>query len=110
MTRFVLVALAVATFATPVLAQSQIKVGYSDLNLQTRAGARVMLSRLTAAARRACGPAPVIQALQRSEEYRDCVERTVSGAVTGLNAPLVTAASGGTEAMNRTVATAGEPR
>jgi UrcA family protein len=110
MFRFALLSLAAAAIATPVLAQSAITVGYADLNLQSRSGAKVMVARINAAAHRACGPAPIIRDLRRSQEYSDCVDETVSQAVTALNAPLVTAAYGGTDAMNRTVATAGEPR
>ena len=110
MSRFYIIALAAATFATPVLAQSAVKVGYSDLNLQSRNGARVMMARLNAAAHRACGPAPSIRALGPSKEYNDCVNETVGKAVAALNAPLVTAAYGGTGATSQTVAAAGAPR
>jgi len=110
MTRFVLIALAAATFATPALAQSSVKVAYSDLNLETHAGAQVMLARLNAAAHRVCGPAPSIQAIRRNDEYQTCVSESVSGAVAGLSAPLVTAAYNGAGAARQAVAVVNTPR
>ncbi len=71
--RLSLIVLAAATIATPALAQAAIRVGYSDLNLQTRAGSEVMLARLKSAARRVCGSAPAIQALERYQAYSECV-------------------------------------
>jgi UrcA family protein len=110
MSRFCIIALAAATLATPVLAEAGVKVSYTDLNLQSRSGAQVMLARINVAARRACGPAPVIRALGPSKEYNDCVNHAVGKAVAALNAPLVTVAFGGADATNRTVATVGAPR
>jgi len=109
-TRFVLLGLAATTVATPALAQSAIRVDYSDLNLHSRAGAQVMLGRLNAAARRACGPAPDIRALGRYSEYSACLKETLSKSVAALKGSLVTAAHDGTGATSQDVETVDAPR
>lgn len=108
--RLPLIALAAATIVNPALARSSVRVGYSDLNLETRAGSHVMLARLRSAAHRACGEAPVIQDLARFVAYGKCVDHSLSEAVAALDSPMVTAAYAGTEAARRTVATADAPR
>jgi len=92
--------LAALGLAAPAAAQSAVRVGYSDLNLQSPNGAKVMLARLDAAAPRACGPAPKARDRARATVYGACVNETVGGAVAALGAPLVTAAYGGAVATD----------
>jgi UrcA family protein len=109
MTRAILIALAAASLAAPAMAEST-KVNYSDLNLQSHAGAKTMLVRVTVAVRKVCGPSPVPADLTGAYYYRKCLTATMSNALTDLNAPLVTAALGGLGATSRTVAAVGETR
>jgi UrcA family protein len=68
-------------------------VRYGDLNLASPEGAKAMLTRIEHAARRVCEP--------RSEsavdyvDWRNCISKATDGAVSRLNAPMVTAAYGG---------------
>lgn len=66
-------------------------VRHDDLNLNASIGTGVMLTRIEAAARKVCGPAPLIQELGASSRHRACVEGTMDDAVAKLNAPMVTA-------------------
>ena len=110
MTRIALIACVAASLAAPALAEPTVKVAYGDLNLQSRPGARQLLARLHAAARKVCGPAPIIADLGRDAAYRGCLKATVNTAVSDLNAPLVTAAYEGLGATSRTVAAVGDAR
>lgn len=75
-----------------------VRVGYADLNLNSAAGAKAMLARIEAAARRACGSEPDIRDLQRVAVYSRCRTETTQRALTALNAPLVTALANGSTA------------
>lgn len=89
-----LVALATPAAAGDRKASSAFPVAsvrHDDLNLNASIGAGVMLTRIEAAARKVCGPAPLIQELAASSRHRACVEGTTDDAVAKLNAPLVTA-------------------
>jgi UrcA family protein len=70
-------------------------VKYGDLNLNSDAGARVMLGRITSAASRACGEALDLHMLGRFALYTHCKAASIDQAVRALNAPLVTAMAGG---------------
>lgn len=65
-------------------------VRYSDLNLTNPEGAKAMLKRIKHAARQVCEPAPE-DALEYPD-WRNCVAKATDGAVSRLNAPMVTAA------------------
>ena len=83
-----------------------VRVPYTDLNLQSPAGAHTMLGRLTAASHSACGSEPAIADLGRSTLYRDCVSSTLDRAVRSLGAPLVTAAYDGASQTRAKMASA----
>lgn len=68
-------------------------VRYGDLNLANAEGAKAMLTRIKHAARQVCQPAPEF-ALDYAD-WRNCVSKATDGAVSSLNAPMVTAAYSG---------------
>lgn len=72
-----------------------VPVAYGDLNLATEAGARTMLTRITNAAREACGGSPffygdysMTPGLAR-KDFAACQTNAVNTAVKSLNAPQV---------------------
>lgn len=87
-----------------------VSVPYTDLNLQSPAGARTMLARLTAASHTACGSEPAINNLGRAQLYRNCVSGTLDRAVRSLGAPLVTAAYDGASPSSGQMASAASVR
>lgn len=90
-----LTALALAAFAAfPMNAGAQpsdreITVSYDDLNLNSKAGAAVLLARISAAAERVCGPQPSLLDLGSQQVYDRCVKETMDRAVADVGAPLV---------------------
>jgi UrcA family protein len=94
MNRPLLLAAALAcALAAPAFAGEarSIPVQRADLNLQSEAGAEVMLARLERAAERVCGVANGRIDLATHNLGRACVEETIANAVDSLDAPLVTA-------------------
>jgi UrcA family protein len=71
-----------------------VNVAYGDLNLQSQAGAKAMLSRLEGAATDVCGGEPDIHLLDRQAIYQRCRAEAVDRAVRTMDAPLVTAMAG----------------
>ena len=92
LTTFALFTLPAAAGHAQTLAQSdkRIAVSYSDLNISRPEGAQVLITRMRAAARQVCGPAPDQREFTFYRLYRDCVEDALSRAVVTLNDPLVT--------------------
>ena len=71
-----------------------VRVGYTDLDLDTAAGARQLLHRLHGAARAACGD--TFDDLLDGGSQRDaCVHEAVDRAVAIVDHPVVTAMNGG---------------
>ena len=68
-------------------------VRYGDLNLANPEGAKAMLTRIKHAARQVCEPAP--ESALEYPDWRNCVAKATDGAVSSLNAPMVTAAYSG---------------
>ncbi|MGA0601988.1 UrcA family protein [Caulobacter sp. KR2-114] len=68
-----------------------VRVSVADLNLDTTAGARTALHRLTVAAREVCSPEPAVTELVRWDRYKTCVRGKVDQAVAELGAPGVAA-------------------
>jgi len=99
MKRSILLAIAAATtlslaFTAPASAdtfQRGERVTYTDLNLSTQDGARVLLARIHRAAEHVCftenGPQPLDLHIAR----RQCVTEAVGRAVAHLDSPMVTA-------------------
>lgn len=71
-----------AASATPLYNTQAAVVSYSDLDLETEAGASVLLRRLRRATERVCS---------RRTDFRACRQTSLQDAVTHLNRPLVTA-------------------
>lgn len=82
-----LAALPVNVIAQP--ADREITVSYDDLNLDSKAGAAVLLSRISAAAERVCGPQPGLLDLASQQAYQRCMKETMDRAVADVGAPLV---------------------
>lgn len=82
-----------------------VKVSYTDLNLSSDAGAKVMLQRIVNAARTICGPEPT--APLDGVGYARCVKGTTDRAVAEFDNPNLTAVNRGqkTPASNRLAAT-----
>ena len=68
-------------------------VRYADLNLASPEGAKAMLTRIDHAARRVCEPKS--ESAVDYADWRNCISKATAGAVSRLNAPMVTAAYGG---------------
>jgi UrcA family protein len=91
--------LAASTLAAPATAAPlidepiNITVSYRDLDIGHPAGAQVLLRRLEAAARKACGGTPDIRVLAEVAEFDKCRSAALDHAVAGINAPLLTAAA-----------------
>lgn len=68
-------------------------VSYADLDLSTADGARVLLKRINAAAKEACGPAPVMSPLTpvAATLHERCIAQAADKAVAEVNAPLLAA-------------------
>ena len=58
-----------------------VVVKYSDLDLKSIAGNKVLYARLSAAAERACGKDPHSRDLQRRMQYRSCYDSALNRAV-----------------------------
>jgi len=77
--------------ATPALATdpASIKVGYSDLNLSTIAGAQALYGRIKSAARTVCGYEG--RNLTDQAAWNSCYHGAIADAVAKVNSPLLTA-------------------
>jgi UrcA family protein len=82
------------------------KVRYDDLDLTHAAGARVMLERITSAARRDCYPEPTFREPAQYSDWRHCMATAIDDAVRRLDAPMVTAAYGARQASGVVLAQA----
>ena len=72
-----------------------VKVSVAGLDLNSEAGAKIMLKRLHAAAETVCGVAPEFKQIDLRGIYDNCVSQAFGNAVTVLGNPMVTAAAGG---------------
>ena len=99
-----LVAGASAAFAgTPSDDTLSVKVSYQGLDLSSDAGAKMMLTRITHAAREICGPGPDARLFNETRAYQACVTAITNRAVTQLDSPKVTQVAGG-QASTKAVA------
>jgi UrcA family protein len=71
-------------------------VRYGDLNLANPDGASGMLTRIRHAARQVCEPEP--ESATEYDDWRQCMAKAIDGAVSRVNAPMVTAAYSGKRA------------
>ncbi|MFZ1992061.1 MAG: UrcA family protein [Alphaproteobacteria bacterium] len=70
-----------------------VKINYSDLDVSTQAGAKVLLSRIRNVADRLCGYYPEND-LGRRADHMACVRATVNEAVAEVDNPVLTAVNG----------------
>jgi UrcA family protein len=87
------VALVAALLAAPALATAEeftVRVRTKDLNLQTEAGAKVALERITKAAKSACSETVVGSRIALTDQT--CINDTTARLVSQLKAPMVQAA------------------
>lgn len=86
------VTLAIAAIAAPAGAaettRTQVEVRYADLNLETQAGAQVLLRRLDHAARQACGVERGGRGFAHHRQS-ECAARALSKAVTAVGSPML---------------------
>ena len=71
-----------------------VTVRYDDLNLASSEGARVLYGRITAAARKICGPNIADWYPNARTAWKRCYNVTVDHAVKEVNAPMLTAVHG----------------
>ena len=87
-----------------------VTVRYADLNLNTEAGAKVMLRRIRSSAEDICGPAPsMIEKWSLGRAYSDCVTPIVDHAVAQIDSPLVTALNDGSRGSTETMVASAHP-
>lgn len=67
--------------AGPNARYGDVVVRYSDLDLNSAAGNKVLYARLSGAAERACGHEPSARDLKRKAQYRACFDDALNGAV-----------------------------
>ena len=95
-------ALAQADDAAPATGHYEdVVVGYSDLDLNSAAGNKVLYARLALAAKKACGSAPATRDLELKAQYRSCVQSTLSRAVDKVGSHGAGAASDQRRASRR---------
>lgn len=103
----IIITAALAAAAQPALAETdetQVSVSYADLDLSREADAQIMLDRLEAAAREACGGDTRyrrehrLSRNQARREFEGCVSTALRGAVADLDAPQVRRAYAATAA------------
>lgn len=84
---------ALAVFVAPAAARedgpTRITVSYADLNLDTEAGASVLLRRIEQAGREACGFDRSAKGMVR-HTARACYKKAVTRAVATVGAPVLT--------------------
>lgn len=95
----VAVAIAVAGLASSATAgdtiRRDVQVSYSDLNINTEAGAVALLDRINHAARQACGGSPFLHPMYNvapaavTADFAKCYHNAVAGAVASVGAPAL---------------------
>ena len=95
-------AVAMIVGAVPAYAANEagvFTVSTAGLDMQSAAGAKIMLGRIQTAAGAYCGTAPVIADLGATAAWKQCVKDAVANAVSQLKAPMVSVAYKGPEAQ-----------
>ena len=83
-----------ASAATPSGDNVSVTISYSDLDLNTNAGARAMFARITHAAGEICGAQPDSQGLDQTRAYKGCMTSVTNRAVAKLGSAKVSAFAG----------------
>ncbi|HUO11709.1 MAG TPA: UrcA family protein [Caulobacteraceae bacterium] len=94
--KLAIAAVAVSAIGTMALSQPvdepiRVMVTYSDLDIGHAPGAAILLSRLDAAAKKACGGEPDIRVLAERAAFEKCRTSALSQAVAQVNAPILSA-------------------
>ena len=76
--------------ARPRTLDGSITVRFSDLNVHSAEGARILYGRIRSAAQTVCGPQFSLWDGGRMREWRQCYRLTIDDAVTRINLPLLT--------------------
>ena len=71
--------------------EPEVTIHYSDLNLSSPQGARVLYARIRTAAQRVCGPSFSLWDSSRSVKWKLCYAASIDTAVKKVNQPLLTA-------------------
>ena len=95
-----LAAAATLSCAAPALAQTSdavpsVLVKYGDLDTRSPAGAQVLLRRIEAAAKTACGGEPDVRQLSRWAGFEACRRSAVARAVVAIGSPMLMAVAHG---------------
>jgi UrcA family protein len=86
-----------AAQADPFLVRKDVRVSYRHSEISTEAGARAVLARINAAARKACGGSPTFYGTYSMapglarKDFAKCQASAVGNAVAALNAPMLVA-------------------
>lgn len=83
-----------AAVAAPAQERVSVRVPVADLNLQSEAGARVALRRITKAASAICGDAPDSREIARAAMFQECVRSAVDQTVADAGSPALAALNG----------------
>jgi UrcA family protein len=89
-------ALAGAAQAASAAPAPSVKVSYRDLNVRTEAGAALLYQRIRGAARFVCGTPG--RRFEERAQWHSCVRDAISGAVTTVHSPLLSALDAGAAA------------
>ncbi len=85
------IAIVVACLAvTSASAQEQVAIDYSDVDLQTPAGASVLYGRIVRAAHAVCHEVPLLD-VHRYLTWKSCSQGAIADAVATVDNPLLTA-------------------
>ena len=89
---------------------ASVTVHYADLNLNSEAGAKVMLRRIRNAAEEICGSElSMVEQWSLGRAYPACATPIVDRAVTQLNSPFVTAINSGSHGSSETMVASAHP-
>src|SRR5262245_65647224 len=80
-----------ASFAVGLDDTRSVRVHYSDLNLDTEAGASALYSRLTRAVKDVCGNEEEIIDISQLKDIETCRKQSLANAVTAVDRPALTA-------------------
>jgi len=91
---------------SPIAETTTVHVRVADLDLQSEAGARVALRRITRAADAVCGDEADSRDLQRRAMFETCVRSVVDATVASARSPVFAALNGRSIAQTTSLAAA----
>ena len=75
--------------AEPGATVREVQVRFAPADLSTPTGAARVWERIKLAAHQACAPAPERRSMPDQQNFKNCIRRAATAAVTQLNAPLL---------------------